>query len=141
MKSYFAVPTDRTLTRIRALMSSAPITLDFDRMVVPIALHVSGYDPSSTAGQEFRAKVTDFGHFYNEDLQHTQMVATLMSPDLVRRALQLGASEDYQPRWIIQNAATPLARTNKFWLTSIATILVDREHEPFTFTERMIEDA
>jgi hypothetical protein len=141
MRSYFAVPTDRTLDRIRTLMSSAPITLNFTRMVVPIALHVSGSDSSPFTPQEFLAKVTDFGHFYNEDLQHTQMVATLVSPSLVNRAIQLGAGEGYQPRWIIQNDATPLARTNKFWIVSVATILVTREHEPFTFEERMIDDA
>jgi len=139
MKSYFAVPTNRTLARIRALMSSAPITLDFDKMVVPLSLHTNVI-PSTTGGT-FQAQVTSFGHVYNEDLQHSQMVAALHSPDLVRRALELGANEQYQPQWIIQNSATPLARTNKFWIVSVATILVDREKEPFTFTERVIDDA
>jgi hypothetical protein len=139
MKSYFAVLTTRSLERLQAMMSSAPITLDFSAMVVPLSLHTDVV-PNST-GWTFEAKVTEFGHRFNEDLQHSQMVAVLHSPDLVKRALELGAGEDYVPHWIIQNDATPLARTNKFWLRSIETIIVDREREPFTFTERVIEDA
>jgi hypothetical protein len=139
MKSYFAVPTDRTLGRIKSIMMSAPVTLDWDKMVVPIVLNTDHPDPSSFTGQTFEAQVTRFGHFFNEELQHSQLVAELQSRKLMLRALQLGADHSYVPRWIIQNNATPLARSNKFWLVSVEEALVDRESEPFTFTERVID--
>lgn len=138
MRSYFAVPTDHTKERIRRILASAPITLEFDKMVVPLALNTN--IQADHSGKQFSATVIDFGHWYNEELQHTQMAASLQSPDMVRRAIDLGAGTDYQPRWVIQESATPLARTNKFWLKSVETILVVHEKsEPFTFVEQCID--
>ncbi len=138
MRSFFAVPTQTTMDRLQSILQSAPITLNFQQMVVPLALNTN-IEPTST-GSTFAANVISFGHFYNEELGHSQMVAVLQSPDLVKRATELGAGPDYEPHWIIQNSATPLARTNKFWLRSVETVLVSREnHLPFTFTERVVD--
>jgi hypothetical protein len=137
MYSYFAVPTEETARRFREILSSSPIRLDFDKMVVRIAMDVQ-QGVESPEGYIYSGKITWFGQRYNEDLRYAELIGVLDCPELVGRHHQLGGDDDkYEPAVIFQSPATPLAYSNKFFITSVANTLCARE-DPFTFRERVL---
>lgn len=134
MTTYFAVPTEHTYHRLIDIMSGAPIHLEAKRMAVRIA---SGSGDGQVSDTTYSAKVTSLERKYNEELQYFELLAVLDCPELVARARELGAGEDYEPALIVQSPATPHGRTNKSWIASVHDTLVSKEG-PFTFVERVI---
>jgi hypothetical protein len=135
MYQYFAVPTQDSLERLKEIFSSSPVPIDFDKIVV----RLGSSQQQSTTRRAYRAQITWFGHHYNQELEYTELVGMLDSPEMTERHGELDGSYDgdFEPMVIFQSPATPLAQTNKFFLNSVANTLVSRE-DPFTFVERVL---
>lgn len=137
MHSYFAVPTPETKRRFQDIFSSCPFRMDFDTIVVPIAINVQTL-LEAPEGFQYAGRVVHFGQRYNMELEYSELVGILDCPELVARHLQLGGREEgFTPRVVFQSPATPIARSNKFFTVSVANSLV-ADAEPFTFTERVL---
>jgi len=138
MMMHFAVLTDESKKRFRSIFMSAPIALDVDKFVVRLGTSSGENENTSEEGVIHEARIVWVGREMNDELQYLEWVAKLDAPSLKERAIALGASEDFVPELVFQSPATPMARSNKFWMESVHTSLVQRE-TAFSLQEKSIQ--
>ncbi len=129
------VPTERTKKRLIEIFMSAPISVDFDHLYVPLWIgdEGGGYPKGFSPQGPYQSKFTSFGRSWSPTHEISELSGNLGSPALKQRALDLGTLDDYPIRLVFLDQAPPLSHTNKSFLVSVSDTLVLKEFEPFTF--------
>ena len=134
------LPTEETLDRLRSIMSSAPIHIEFELINVVLASTLRKQvswvaDPSI----EYEASFSSVSLVYDEYLGYTQLIGSLYSPMMSARMNDLQPLVEMKdPQLIFNSSGTTHSRTSKSFIASVANTLVAREDQLFTFHNEVI---
>lgn len=141
----FVVPDDATRTYLSSLMSGCPIDLDVEafRLEIITTEDALEIDPSRV----YESQAVNVSIFYDSYLQRSSLICTLVSPDLMARAMELNAEgvaraegfpDFFIPHFTIRPDMPALSQHIRTWRVSIANALCQSER-PLYWTGEYVE--
>lgn len=127
-----SVPSDQTIQRLQQILSGSPIEIKWDMICMQVAESNQSKSWKPDDGASYDVFFKDFGIRYDPETGQSFLVGFMGGTALDARSKALGMGADYLP-CIMFNDGAQLGRTNKSFITSVATTLVTREDKPFTF--------
>lgn len=138
----YVTPTERTLSYLGAVMSGSPVDLELGDLKVEIITTEDSLniDPSRV----YTAQSINVNVFYDTYLQRSNLMCTLLSPELQERAMELNAEgvvrsfyDWYIPYMTVKRGMPPLSRHVQHWRVSLANALCQNER-PLTFSDEHV---
>lgn len=138
MRTLVVVPTPETVARLQAIFGSAPFTVDWSTLLVPLAHLPAGRDVEPST-QVYSARFKALQIMFDRFRQAAELVGVLESPELLERSIDCGMSYDFVLKLIFLPYAPALSQTVRNFTVSVSdTLVLKEEHQPFTFQREFI---
>lgn len=132
----FVLPTGETAQRLREILQSPPIEIDWDHLRIELAR--SQRTPKNWVADPEAIYVARFTKFHIEldpnEVHNLRLVGNLDCTEMSLRMMELAPSQDLPVPKLIFNSHSPgLAMANKSFIASIDHVLASGIEPAFTF--------
>jgi hypothetical protein len=138
MKTLVVIPTLETRERLQEIMGSAPFTVDWETLLVPLAHIPSGTSVTPT-NTLYEARFKSFQVMFDRFRQSAELVGVLDSPGMLKRSIDCGMGYEFLLKLVFLPYAPAQSQPIRNFIVSVSDILVIKEeHKPFTFQREFI---
>lgn len=138
-------PTDTTLSYLASIMSGSP--LDLDMMAMEVQIITTEDQVVADPDREYVAQAVNVEVFYDSYTQSSNLIATLVSPDLQQRCIELNQEgiarsfyDWYVPFLVIKKQMPALSRHYRTFKVSLANAMCGNER-PLVFTGEYVQQV
>lgn len=137
MRTLVTVPSPETIERLQQIFTSAPISIDWTALLVPLA-----YLPSDVMVEPDNSlrygSFKDFSVQYDAFRQTAELVGVLDSPEMQKRSIDCGMDFDFRLKMVFLPYAPAQSLPIRRFIISVSDTLVAKEQVPFSFKNEFV---